>query len=95
MTTVNVTSLSNTVVVTEGTGEIVTVSAPSAAVTVETIGVGPQGPQGPQGVPGSAGLVVNDTAKVNKSIVYYDSASGTFKADTTWTTDTIVDGANF
>jgi hypothetical protein len=49
-----------------------------------------QGPPGPAG-----GFVVDDSAKIDKSIVYYDAGSGTFKADPTWTTTTIVDGANF
>lgn len=42
-----------------------------------------------------AGFVINDAAKVDKSIVYYDAASASYKADTTWTTSTLVDGANF
>jgi hypothetical protein len=44
---------------------------------------------------GPPGLIIDETAKVDKSIVYYDAGSGTFKADPTWTTTTIVDGANF
>lgn len=95
MTVVNVTSAAATVVITEGTGDTATVTAPSPAVVVQTVAVGPQGPQGPQGLPGASGLFVNDAAKVDKSVVYYDAASATFKADTTWTTTTIVDGANF
>lgn len=47
------------------------------------------GPQGP------AGLGVDEAAKVDKSVVYYDSSSGKFKADATWTIDTIVLGGNF
>jgi hypothetical protein len=57
--------------------------------------VGPTGPTGPQGPPGSPGLIVDESAKVDKSIVYYDAGSATFKADSVWTTTTIVDGANF
>lgn len=38
---------------------------------------------------------VNDSAKVDKSIVYYDAASGQFKADDTQTTSTLTDGGNF
>jgi len=73
---------------------IVTPSAPSIALASE----GPQGAVGPPGAPGpagSSGLVVNDVAKVNKSVVYYDANTATFKADSTWTTDTLTDGANF
>lgn len=72
--------------------------APSAIINVAQVmylQLGPQGPVGPQGPPGASGLFVDDTAKVDKSIVYYDAASATFKADNTWTTTTIVDGANF
>jgi hypothetical protein len=59
---------------------------PTTVVTVST--VGPQGASG-------AGFVLDQTAKVDKSVVYYDSASGEFKADATWTIDTIVLGGNF
>tara|TARA_R100001163_G_C4949170_1_gene117695 strand:+ start:259 stop:615 length:357 start_codon:yes stop_codon:yes gene_type:complete len=38
---------------------------------------------------------VNDSAKVDKSIVYYDAASGQYKADDTQTTTTLTDGGNF
>ncbi len=90
MTTVNVTAVSTTVVVTEN-GSTTVVRVPDTSV-VEAVTVGPQGPQGP---PGSGGIVVNDTAKVDKSIVYYDAVAGVYKADALWTTTTIVDGANF
>ena len=94
MTTVSVTGTTQTVVVADTAGTaIVTVPSPSTIVSVDR--VGPQGPQGPQGLPGPAGLIVDQSAKVDQSIVYYDAGSGTFKADPTWTTTTIVDGANF
>ena len=48
--------------------------------------------QGPQG---ETGIDLVDTNKVNKSIIYYDSAAGTYKADSTWTTNTLTDGGNF
>lgn len=90
MTTVNVSAVTNTVTVTEnGSSTVVTVPSTSTVTAIT------QGPQGPQGPAGPAGLVVDETAKVNKSLVYYDAASNTFKADTVWTTDTLVDGANF
>lgn len=69
--------------------------APSAIVNVAQVMYLQLGPQGPAGPPGASGLFVDDTAKVDRSIVYYDAASATFKADNTWTTTTIVDGANF
>lgn len=86
MTTVNVSALSNTVVVTEnGSSTVVTIPQTSVVTAVTA------GPQGPAGL----SISVDATAKVDKSIVYYDAAAATFKADSTWTTDTIVDGANF
>lgn len=52
---------------------------------------------GPQGPPGSAGtgFDIDTTAKVDKSVVYYDAAAAVFKADTIWTTSTLSDGGNF
>jgi len=47
---------------------------------------------GPQG---AKGIELDETAKVNGSVVYYDSAAGKFKADTTWTTSTLVTGGDF
>jgi hypothetical protein len=55
MTTVNVTSLSNTVVITEGNGDTAIVTAPSSSVLIETIGLGPQGAVGATGVTGPIG----------------------------------------
>ena len=48
--------------------------------------------QGPQG---ETGFARSDTNKVHKSIMYYDRAAGTYKADSTWTTSTLTDGGNF
>ena len=60
-------------------------------VNVTTIG--PQGPQGPQF--SSTATSLNDSNKVNNSVVYFDSSSGTFKADQTRTVENLVDGGNF
>ena len=49
MNTVTINDAYKVVVVTEGTGDVTVVSAPSPAVLVETTGLGPQGPQGPPG----------------------------------------------
>ena len=68
----------------------VTVSQVSDVTTVE---VTTQGPQGPQFA--TSGAVLDDSAKVNDSVVYFDSTSGTFKADATTTKLTLVDGGNF
>ena len=66
----------------------VTVSQVSDVTTVEITTVGPQGPA-------AAGFVFNGDNKVNDSIVSYDSSSDTFKADTTTTKLTLVNGGNF
>jgi len=56
----------------------------STVVTVAT-----QGPQGPKGID------LDETSKVNGSVIYYDSSSAKFKADATTTKLTLVDGGNF
>ena len=66
----------------------VTVSQVSDVVTVELTTAGPQGPA-------AAGFTFDGSNKVNDSIVYYDSSSDTFKADSTTTKLTLVDGGNF
>ena len=66
----------------------VTVDGETNVVTVAT-----QGPQGPQF--SSTATSLNDSNKVNNSVVYFDSSSGTFKADQTRTVENLVDGGNF
>ena len=68
----------------------VTVSQISDVTTVELTTQGPQGPQF-----ATSGAILDDSAKVNDSVVYFDSSSGTFKADATTTKLTLVDGGNF
>ena len=92
MTTVNVTATNNTVTVTEDGSSTVVQNPVTTTVTATT--VGPQGPQGAQGDAG-AGFILDQTAKVNKSVIYYDSASGEYKADSTWTISSIVKGGDF
>ena len=48
--------------------------------------------QGPQG---AKGLDLDETSKVNGSVIYYASSSAKFKADATTTKLTLVDGGNF
>jgi hypothetical protein len=81
MTSVNITTTRNTVTV-------------STSGVTNTIEVATQGPQGPAGDAGS-NFTLADSAKVDKSIIYYDSDAGSYKADSTWTTDTLTDGGNF
>ena len=66
----------------------VTVNGETNVVTVAT--------QGPQVTQFSTSCVnLNDSNKVNNSVVYFDSTSGTFKADQTRTVENLVDGGNF
>ena len=80
MTTVNVTTTKNTVTVTED-GSSTVVQTPVTTVVKATFPV--------------PYFNIDDSAKVDKSIVYYDAASARYKADATWTTDTLVLGGNF
>jgi hypothetical protein len=89
MTTVNVTTTSNTVTVTEDGSSTVVETPVTTTVTATT--AGPQGAQGPAG----SGFTLNQAAKVDKSVIYYDSASGEYRADATWTINSIVLGGNF
>ena len=68
----------------------ITVSQVSDVTTVEITTAGPQGPSG-----SIAGLTFDITGKVNDAVLYYDSSSDTFKADSTTTKLTLVDGGNF
>ena len=66
----------------------VTVNGDTSVVTVAT-----QGPQGPSF--STSGTQLNDSAKVNNSVVFFHQASGTFKADATRTVENLVDGGSF
>ena len=66
------------------------VSQVSAVTTVELTPAGPQGPAFATSV-----TTLDDSNKVNNSVVYFDSSSGTFKADSTRTVENLVDGGNF
>ena len=59
--------------------------------TTNTVSITTTGPQGPT----AQGFIFDGAAKVDNSIVYYDSSSGEFKADATWTIQTLVTGGNF
>ena len=79
MTSVNITTTKNTVTVNEGDSTVLTVAT--------------QGPQGPSFA--TTGTTLDDSAKVNNSVLYFSSASGTFKADATRTVENLVDGGNY
>ena len=48
---------------------------------------------GPQGPPGDFDL--NQSSKVDKSVIYYDQSADTFRADNVYTTETLTDGGSF
>ena len=79
MTSVNITTTKNTVTVNEGDSTVVTVAT--------------QGPAGPAFT--TSGATLDDSAKVNNSVVYFNQSSGTFKADATRTVENLVDGGAF
>ena len=58
-----------------------------------TVTVKTAGPQGPAFA--ATGTSLNDSNKVDGSVVFFDSSSGTFKADSTTTKLTLVNGGNF
>ena len=89
MTSVNVTLQKNKVEVTNQ-AKSTTVEVGKTS-TVQAVTAGPQGPKGDAG----SGFSLTDTAKVDKSVIYYDSSAGSYKADSTWTTSTLTDGGNF
>ena len=68
----------------------VVVSQVSDVTTVELTTQGPQGPAF-----ATTGTTLDDSNKVDGAIVFIDSSSGTFKADSTTTKLTLVDGGNF
>ena len=86
---VNVTETKNTVTVNEETNSVTVQQGGTS--TVEVVTAGPQGAEGPI----ASGFDFDGSNKVDKSIVYYDSSAGTYKADSTWTTSTLTDGGNF
>ena len=72
------------------TSNKVTVSQVSDVTTVKVTTAGPQGPAF-----AATGTTLDDSSKVDGSVVFFDSSSGTFKADSTTTKLTLVDGGNF
>ena len=65
----------------------VTVSTSGRLTTVTATTAGPQGPPGD--------FTLDQTAKVDGSLIYYDASAASFKADTVNTTATLTDGGNF
>lgn len=67
-------------------------STPITVVVTGTSSVVDVTTKGPQG---EKGLELVETGKVDGSIVYYSSDESTFKADSSQTLLTLVDGGNF
>ncbi len=79
MTSVNITTTKNQVTVNEGDSTVVTIAT-----------------QGTQGANFAvSGTTLDDSAKVNNSVLYFDQSAGKFKADATRTVENLVDGGNF
>lgn len=98
MTSVNVTTTSNTVTVTAD-GQTTVVTSPVTNVVTATT-AGPQGATGEAGPPGGAGgsfsqKNLDESNVVDGSLIYYHASSGEYKANSTWTVSTIVTGGNF
>ena len=86
MTNVNVSTELSTVQVTDSSGSTIVEVPLTTVVTASTIG--------PQGAAG-AGFDVDASGKVDKSVLYFNAASGKFMADEIITTATLVIGGNF
>jgi hypothetical protein len=86
------------IVSTEDCTKIIEVSTTNV---VRVITEGPVGATGPQGPPGASitglGAIpdVNASGVVDRSVLYYDAVSSTFKLDSDVTTTTLTDGGNF
>jgi hypothetical protein len=93
MTSVNVTTQTNTVEVTNNDRTAVVTVPSTSVVTAIT-----QGPQGATGASVSYLSELNDvnvSAKTDGSVLYYDAAASKFLADEINTKITLTDGGNF
>jgi hypothetical protein len=90
--TVIVSTSTASVVVTEDSGAITTITTPSAPQIITAYTEGPAG-----GGIGSIGQIpdVDISAVTNGSLLVYDGSVSKFKADSNWTTNTLTDGGNF
>lgn len=87
---------SGVVVVREVETNVVELRAPQQPSVVEVIHQGPQGHTGPAGATTLSGLTdVTVSNRVNRSVLYYDSATGQWKGDSLQTIDEVVNGGNF
>ncbi len=84
MNSVQITEQKNTVTVNETTNAVTVTEGSSTVVTVTT--------EGPQGAVGTS---IDLSNAVDDSVLYFDSASGTLKADNTTTKLSLVFGGSF
>lgn len=80
------------VVITEVAEQAIEITSPTAPLTVEVQTAGPQGP--PVTALNDIGDV-NTTAAVDKSVLYFDQATSTWRGNDINTITTITDGGNF
>lgn len=89
---VSITEAEDSVVVVNQESSAIEIQASPPSPVLEFFGEGPQGVIGPQG---EKGIDLDETAKIDGSVVYYDAASAMFKADATVTKTLLTDGGNF
>lgn len=89
---VSITEAEDSVVVVNQESNAIEIQASPPSPILEFFGEGPQGVIGPQG---EKGIDLDETAKIDGSVVYYDAASAMFKADATVTKTLLTDGGNF
>lgn len=89
---VSVSGRDGSIVVVNGQTNAIEMQASPPAPVLEFFGEGPQGVIGPQG---EKGINLDETAKINGSMIYYDAASAMFKADATMTKSLLTDGGSF
>ena len=87
MNSVQITEQKNTVSVNERTNTVTVTEGSSTVVTVST--------EGPQGATGPVGTAIDLSNAVDDSVLYFDSTSGTLKADNTTTKLSLVFGGSF
>lgn len=89
---VSITDTADAAVVVNQEGNVIEITAPLPSPTLEFFGEGPQGAIGPRG---EKGIDLDETAKIDGSVIYYDAASAKFKADALVTKAVLSDGGNF
>lgn len=89
---VSIAETADTSVVVSQEANAIQIQAPPPSPRLEFFGEGPQGAIGPQG---EKGINLDETAKIDGSVVYYDAAAAKFKADATITKTLLTDGGNF